>query len=228
MQWNNKYIYPKSTRSIVDGSRHYSVNEERLPSVTTILKATESEEKKAKLEAWKQKIGHKRAEIISREATSRGSSMHDYLEKFLLGKLNLELLGDNTREKMMADQIIENGLRNRLDEIWGCEATLYYPGKYAGSADCIGLYEKKETIIDFKQSNKPKKDEWIDDYYLQCAAYAMAHNTVYGSNITQAAILLCTKDNIFQRFVIDGNRFRDYQKQFMEKVEQFYLQRLTN
>jgi len=228
MQWNNKYIYPKSTRSIVDGSRHYSINEERLPSVTTILKATESVEKKAKLEAWKQRVGHKQAEIISREATSRGSSMHDYLEKFLLGKLNLELLGDNTREKMMADQIIENGLRNRLDEIWGCEATLYYPGKYAGAADCIGLYEKKETIIDFKQSNKPKKDEWIDDYYLQCAAYAMAHNTVYGSNITQAAILLCTKDNIFQRFVIDGDRFRDYQKQFMEKVEQFYSQRLEN
>ena len=75
MQWNNKYIYPKSTRSIVDGSRHYSVNEERLPSVTTILKATESEEKKASLQAWKQRVGHKQAEIITREASSRGSSM---------------------------------------------------------------------------------------------------------------------------------------------------------
>ena len=141
---------------------------------------------------------HQDAEIISSEATSRGSSMHNYLEKFLLGKLNMDLLGDNTREKMMADQIIENGLRNKLDEIWGCEATLYYPGKYAGSADCIGIYENKETIIDFKQSNKPKKDEWIDDYYLQCSAYALAHNTVYGSNITQAVILLCTKDKMLQ------------------------------
>ena len=113
MQWNNKYIYPKSTRSIVDGSRHYSVNEERLPSVTTILKATESEEKKASLQAWKQRVGLKQAEIITREASSRGSSMHEYLEKFLLGKLNLDLLGDNTKERMMADQIIENGLRNK-------------------------------------------------------------------------------------------------------------------
>ena len=228
MQWNNKYIYPKSTRSIFQGSRHYSINQENLPSVTTILKATESEEKKAKLAEWKNRVGYKQAEIISREATSRGSSMHDYLEKFLLGKLNMDLLGDNTCEKIMADQIIENGLRDKLSEIWGCEATLYYPGKYAGAADCIGIYENKETIIDFKQSNKPKKDEWIDDYYLQCAAYAMAHNTVYGSNITQAAILLCTKDNIFQRFIIDGDRFKDYQKQFMEKVEQFYSQRLAN
>jgi hypothetical protein len=228
MQWNNKYNYPKSTRSIFQGLRHYSVNKENLPSVTTILKATESEEKKAKLEEWKKKVGYKQAEAISKEATIRGSSMHDYLEKFLLGKLNLDLLGDNKREKMMADQIIENGLRHKLNEIWGCEATLYYPGKYAGAADCIGIYENKETIIDFKQSNKPKKDEWIDDYYLQCAAYGLAHNTVYGSNITQAAILLCTKDNIFQRFVIDGERFKNYQNQFMEKVEQFYSQRIAN
>ena len=228
MQWNNKFNYPKSTRSIVQGSRHYVINQENLPSVTTILKATESEEKKAKLAEWKNKVGHKQAEIISREATSRGSSMHDYLEKFLLGKLNLDLIGDNSREKMMADQIIENGLRNKLNEIWGCEATLYYPGKYAGAADCIGIYENRESLIDFKNANKPKKDEWIDDYYLQCAAYAMAHNTVYGTNITQGVILLCTKDNIFQRFIIDGERFKNYQNQFMEKVEQFYAQRLTN
>ena len=221
MHWNNKYIYPKSTRSIFQGSRHYSVNQENLPSVTTILKATESEEKKAKLEEWKKRVGYKQAEVISKEATSRGSSMHDYLEKFLLGKLNMDLLGDNTREKMMADQIIENGLRDKLSEIWGCEVTLYYPGKYAGAADCIGIYENKETIIDFKQSNKPKKDEWIDDYYLQCAAYSLAHNKVHGSNITQAAILLCTKDNIFQRFIVEGERLINYQNQFLEKVEQF-------
>ena len=228
MHWNNKYNYPKSTRSIFQGSRHYKVNQENLPSVTTILKATESEEKKAKLDKWKKRVGYKNAEIIAREATNRGSSMHDYLEKFLLGKLNLDLLGDNTTEKMMADQIIESGLRNKLNEIWGCEAILYYPGKYAGAADCIGIYENKESLIDFKNSNKPKKDEWIDDYYLQCAAYAMAHNIVYGTKISQGVILLCTKDNIFQRFIIDGEKFRNYQDRFMQKVEQFYSERMKN
>jgi len=228
MQWNNKFIYPKSTRSIIQGSRHYMVNEENLPSVTTILKETESEEKKAKLAEWKKKVGKKQAEIISREATSRGSSMHSYLEKFLLGKLNKDLLGDNVLEKMMADQIIENGLRNKLNEIWGCEATLYYPGKYAGAADCIGVYENKETIIDFKQSNKPKKEEWISEYFLQLSAYSLAHDKVYGSNITQGVILLCTKDNIFQRFIIDDDILKKYQDQFLKKVEQFYAQRMTN
>ena len=108
----------------------------------------------------------------------------------------------------------------------GCEATLYYPGKYAGAADCIGIYENKESLIDFKNSNKPKKDEWIDDYYLQCAAYAMAHNIVYGTNIMQGVILLCTKENIFQRFIIDGERFKDYQSQFMEKVELFLFEKV--
>jgi genome maintenance exonuclease 1 len=228
MKWNNKFVYPKSTRSIIQGSRHYVVNEENLPSVTTILKATESEEKKAKLAEWKQRVGYKQAEIISREATRRGSSMHDYLEKFLLGKLNMNLLGDNALEKMMADQIIENGLRNKLNEIWGCEATLYYPGKYAGAADCIGVYENKETIIDFKQSNKPKKEEWIYEYFLQLSAYSLAHDQVYGSNISQGVILLCTKDNIFQRFIIDVDTLKNYQDQFLKKVEQFYTQRMVN
>ena len=228
MLWNNKFVYPKSTRSIMQGSRHYVVNEENLPSVTTILKATESEEKKAKLAEWKKKVGKKQAEIISREATSRGSSMHSYLEKFLLGKLNKDLLGDNVLEKMMADQIIENGLRNKLNEIWGCEATLYYPGKYAGAADCIGVYENKETIIDFKQSNKPKKEEWISEYFLQLSAYSLAHDKVYGSNISQGVILLCTKDNIFQRFIIDADILKNYQDQFLKKVEQFYTQRMAN
>ena len=228
MQWNYKFVYPKSIRSILLGSRHYSVNEENLPSVTTILKATESEEKKAKLAEWKNRVGHKQAEIISREATSRGSSMHNYLEKFLLGKLNMDLLGDNSREKMMAEQIIENGLRNKLNEIWGCEATLYYPGKYAGSADLIGVYENHQSIIDYKQGNKERRDEWNEDYYLQLAAYSLAHDKVYSSNIKQGVILFCTKDNVFQRFLIEGERLKDYQNKFLEKVELYFSQRMAN
>ena len=225
MKFNAKFNYPSSVRALYNGKRLYDVNNEKLPSVTTILNETQSEEKKASLQAWKDRVGHKQAELISKEATNRGSSMHDYLEKFLLGKLNLDLLGDNTRERMMADQIIENGLRNKLDEIWGCEATLYYPGKFAGAADCIGVYEKKETIIDFKQSNKPKKEEWIEDYYLQCAAYSLAHNVVYNTNINQAVILLCTKDIVFQRFIVDGDKLKMYQDKFLQKVEQYYAQR---
>ena len=222
MEWNNKFTYPKSTRSIVNGSRHYNLGGSNLPSVTSILKATQSAEDKAAIEAWKERVGHKEAEKIKNEASSRGSSMHSYIEQFLLGKFNLDLLDEENKSKKMAVEIIDNGLKNKLTEIWGAEATVYYPGKYAGTADCIGVYEGKETILDFKQSNKPKKEEYIEDYFLQIGAYSLAHNTVHNSKITQGVILICTVDRLLQDFKIKENELKNYQNKFLEKVEQFY------
>ena len=229
MQWNNKFSYPKSMRSMVNGSRMYAVNQEKLPSVTSILQATQSEEKKASLANWKARVGTVEANRIKNDASSRGTSMHAFLEKYLLGQLNLELLEEqNNKSKKMADEIIEQGIRDKLSEIWGTEATLYYPGKYAGTCDACGVYEGQETIIDFKQSNKPKKEEWIEDYYLQLGAYSLAHNIVYNSRITQGIVLLCTVDNLFQDFRIQGVKLEEYQNKFLEKVEQFYHQRNMN
>ena len=222
MKWNTKFSYPKSTRSLINGSRHYSLDGSNLPSVTTILSATKSEEHKAAILAWKQRVGNAEAERIKKEASARGSSMHSYIEQFLCGKLNQELLEENNKSRKMAEEIIDNGLKNKLLEIWGSEATIYYPGKYAGTADCIGLYEGKESILDFKQSNKPKKEEYIEDYYLQIGAYSLAHNTVYNSNITQGVILLCTVDRLFQDFKIEGNELINFQNKFLERVEKFY------
>jgi genome maintenance exonuclease 1 len=229
MRWNNKFAYPKSMRSMVNGSRMYAVNQEKLPSVTSILQATQSEEKKASLANWKARVGTVEANRIKNDASSRGTSMHAFLEKYLLGQLNLELLEEqDNKSKKMADEIIEQGIKNKLSEIWGTEATLYYPGKYAGTCDACGIYEGQETIIDFKQSNKPKKEEWIEDYYLQLGAYSLAHNIVYNSRITQGIVLLCTVDNLFQDFRIQGVKLEEYQNKFLEKVERFYHQRNMN
>ena len=222
MEWNKKFTYPRSTRSLINGSRHYSLDGSNLPSVTTILKVTQSEEDKAAIEAWKQRVGHKEANRIKNEASSRGSSMHSYLEQYLLGKFNLDLLDEEERSKKMANEIIDNGLKDKLSEVWGAEATVYFPGKYAGTADCIGIYEGKESILDFKQSNKPKKEEYIEDYFLQVGAYSLAHNTVYNSKITQGVILICTVDRLFQDFKIEGTDLIKYQNKFLERVEQFY------
>jgi|TARA_B100002003_G_scaffold217302_1_gene217416 genome maintenance exonuclease 1 len=224
MEWNNKFNYPKSSRSIVNGSRHYALDGSNLPSVTAIISATKSEEDKAVLAAWKERVGQKEAERIKNEASSRGSSMHSYIEQFLLGKFNLDLLEEENRSKKMAEEIIDNGIKNKLTEIWGAEATLYYPGKYAGTADCIGVYEGKESILDFKQSNKLKREEYIEDYFLQLGAYSLAHNTVYNSRITQGVILLCTVDRLFQDFKIEGNELINFQNKFLERVEQFFHQ----
>ena len=228
MNWNNKFSYPKSMKSLINGSRHYAVNQEKLPSVTSILQATQSEEKKASLANWRARIGAVEANRIKNEASSRGTSMHSFLEKYLLGQLNLELLEIENKSKKMADEIIEQGIKGKLSEIWGTESCLYYPGKYAGTCDAVGVYEGQETIIDFKQSNKPKKEEWIEDYYLQLGAYSLAHNAVHNSNITQGIVLLCTVDNLFQDFRIQGAKLEEYQNKFLEKVEQFYHQRNMN
>ena len=228
MKLNTKFNYPKSIRAYYNGQRLYDINSEKLPSVTTILNATKSEEQKASLERWRQKVGAKEADQISRQALNRGSIMHEYLEKFLLGKLNLDLLGDNSIERQMADQIIENGLRNHVSEVWGVESILYYPKKYAGATDLLCILDGKETVVDFKNSSKPRKDEWNHDYYLQLGAYSLAHNFVYGTNINQGVILLCTKDLMFQRFIIDSEKLKDYQNKFLERVEMYYNMKLND
>tara|TARA_B100000579_G_scaffold420078_1_gene419374 strand:- start:317 stop:1003 length:687 start_codon:yes stop_codon:yes gene_type:complete len=225
MKWNNKYNYPKSIKSLSSGFRNYQIGGINLPSVTSVLSATKSQEDKAALAAWKARIGEAEAERIKNEASTRGSSMHSYIEKFLLNQLNQELIEEDNKAKKMAEEIIDNGIKNKLTEIWGCESTVYYPGKYGGTADCIGIYEGKESILDFKQSNKPKREEFIDDYFYQVAAYSLAHNTVYNSNITQGVILLCTVDNLFQYFKIEGNKLLEYQKKFLDKVEEYHNQK---
>jgi genome maintenance exonuclease 1 len=121
----------------------------------------------------------------------------------------------------MADKIIKEGL-NDLHEIWGSEVVLHYPNKYAGATDLVGIYQGRDSIIDYKQSNRPKKDEWITDYKLQLAAYATAHDCIYGTNIEQGVILMCTPDLYFQRFIINGQQFRDYKQEWMKRVEKYY------
>ena len=173
MNWNNKFNYPKSSRSIEDGLRKYLFNDAKLPSVTSILQATKSEEDKAALKNWVERVGSAEANRIKNEASNRGTSMHSYIEDFLRGRINESFFESNEQYKNMAREIINKGIKGRLEEIYGMETTLYYPEKYAGTADLIGIYEGKECCLDFKQSNKLKKVEYIQDYFLQLGAYTL-------------------------------------------------------
>ena len=224
MKHNNCYIYPKTVREAIDGQRHYDTGKEKLPSVTTILKATESEEKKKSLAAWAARIGEEAAEKIKDDAAVRGTAMHKILEKYVLeeGYLDLTKVGQNAHN--MAIRVIEQGLNN-VSEYYGIECTLFYPGLYAGQTDMVGIHKGSDAIIDFKQTNKPKKEEWITDYKLQLAAYAMAHNYMHKTNITKGVIMMCSKDNYYQEFVVEGDEFKKYQHQWLGKVNQFYEQR---
>jgi hypothetical protein len=197
MKWNKLYEYPKSMRSLINDARHYEVGEEKLPSVTTILAATASDEKRASLDKWKDRFIRledgtmiNEAERVKNTAANRGTAMHSVLESHIEGQGMLDLTDLGQEAHKMANTIIDKGLGD-LSEIWGSEVTLYYPGLYAGATDLCGIYMERESIIDFKQTNKPKRDEWIEDYKLQMAAYAMAHNYVYGTGIEQGVILMC-------------------------------------
>jgi len=221
MKWNKLYTYPKSVRSVIQNERHYSVAEENLPSVTTILKATESEEKKQSLARWIAKKGEKEAERVKNEAARRGTAMHKYLELYIEGQGILDLTEIGREAERMAKTVIDKGFGD-MEEIWGSECVLAYPGLYAGQTDLCGIYQGRESIIDFKQSNKPKKDEWIEDYKLQGAAYAMAHDDMFGTDIEQIVILMCTPDCFFQRFIINGKRFKEYKYKWLERVDKYY------
>ena len=226
MKWNKKFIYPKSTRSLINGKRHYDVGtEEKLPSVTTILSATQSEEKRKKLAEWKARMGAHTADRIRDVSAMRGTSMHTYLEGYITDQRHLDLTALGREAGRMADVVIRSGLGD-LGEVWGTEVTLYYPGLYAGATDVVGIYNGRESIIDFKQTNKPKRREWIEDYFIQLAAYAMAHNQVYDTQIQQGVILMCSKDGFFQKFVVSDQEFKQCKYAFLKKVD-YYHQNCT-
>jgi ATP-dependent exoDNAse (exonuclease V) beta subunit len=227
MKHNNCYMYPKSMRETIEGKRHYAIKHEKLPSVTTILSATQDPEKTASLKAWRTRMGEDTATRIVDEAAARGTAMHKILEKYIdaSGYLDLTTVGQQAHN--MAVRIIEQGLVN-LTEYYGLECTLFYPGLYAGATDLVGLHKGQIAIIDFKQTNKPKKEEWIGDYKLQLAAYALAHNYMHRTDIKKAVIMMCSKDNYYQEFVMEGAEMKKYMHKWLGRVSQYYEQKELN
>ena len=221
MIWNKKFVYPPSTRSLVMGRRHYEIGTDKLPSVTTILSQTQSEEKKKSLANWQARMGQQNADRIRDISAMRGTAMHTYLEGYINNTPHLDLTAVGKEAGRMANIVIESGLGD-LEEVWGSEVTLYYPGLYAGQTDVVGVYNGRESIIDFKQTNKPKQREWIDDYFIQLAAYAMAHNHVYDTKIQSGIILMCSKDGFFQKFEVSDQEFQGYMHTFLKKIDQYY------
>ena len=223
MRLIDRYVYPKSTRESIEGLRHYTVTgeEKKLPSVTTVIAQTKNKKDKESIERWKAKVGEARAEEIKNEAANRGTAMHKYLEDLIRGQRSMDLTTTGQEAQRMAEIIVDRGL-NDCSDIYGVEAVLYYPGLYAGSCDLIGKIDDKVSIIDFKQTNKPKQREWIGDYFLQMAAYGMAHDAVYNTAIEQGVIMMCSKDGYYQQFVIEGRESREAKHEFLRRLDKFY------
>tara|TARA_B100001996_G_scaffold285833_1_gene226123 strand:- start:1104 stop:1790 length:687 start_codon:yes stop_codon:yes gene_type:complete len=221
MQWNRKFNYPKLSRSIEDGLRKYLIDGEKLPSVTSVIDFTKSTEDKAAIANWRERTGEELANKIQKDATKRGGKMHAFIEQYLRGQLNLSLFEKNEQFQKMAEIIIKQGIEGRLQEIWGVEATLAFPQKYCGTADLLGIFDQKESVIDFKNSLKLKKTDWAQDWFIQLGAYSLAHNVVYGTNITSGVILLCTVDLVFQEFKVENDELIMYQNLFLGRLKKF-------
>lgn len=216
---NKKYKYNEFTRNDEDTGRTYNVGEFKVPSVTTILSATQSEEKKQGLKDWRDRVGYVEAARITNQAATRGTEMHYILEQYFQGQGYLNLSKEGILPRMMAHTIVSN--LDKLSQIYGTEVTLNYEDQWAGSSDAVGIYDNKPTIIDFKQSNKPKREEWIEDYYYQIAAYALAHKKNFG-DIKQGLICVCTKDLLYQGFLVDAELLAEYEKKWFDKVDRYH------
>jgi genome maintenance exonuclease 1 len=222
----NKYNYIPMSRVEIEGKRRYATPDgEKLPSVTTILDATKSEESKQALQNWRKRVGVQKAQEITTEAAGRGTRMHKWLENYV----KTGATGDpgsnpySIQSHQMAQSIIAQGLV-KCNEYWGTEVPLYFPKVYAGTTDLCGIHDSSEAIMDHKQTNKPKKREWIDDYFVQLAAYANAHNEVHNTKIRKGVIFMCDPTSAYQEFIIEGSEFDKYSDMWFKRVEKYYTQ----
>lgn len=232
-----KYDYQPLSRTSEDGRRLYQTPDgSRVPSVTTVLEKTKPLEARQALWRWRNRVGEQQAQQITTEAANRGTKMHTYLERYILEGTAPERSTNpfSWASEHMAEVVIAQGLNDRVTEFWGVEIPVYFPGIYAGTTDGAGIHQGAESILDYKQTNKPKKREWIGDYFLQLAAYALAHNEVHGSTIRKGVILMCVRPeqdaqlNIigppqYQEFVLEGAEFDHYANEWWKRLELYYL-----
>jgi len=218
-----KYNYQPISRKEVNGKRLYQTPDgNAVASVTTILDATKD---KTHLIAWRKRVGEAKAQEIVTEAAGVGTRMHKYLEDYIdTGEWTEP--GSNPfaqQAHKMATQIKEQALTD-VDEIWGSEVNLYMPNMYAGTTDLVGQYKGNPCIMDFKQTNKPKKLEWVQDYFLQLVAYAEAHNEIHGTNIREGHIFMCSRDCEYQQFDLWPHEYDEWRNEWYNRVYQFYEQ----
>lgn len=229
-----RYEYSKLTRDESSGKRLYACPDgSKVPSVTTILDKTKSEESKQALQQWRKSVGEKKAQEITTEAAGRGTRMHKFLEDYVNGEVLKETVSNPYAQQslVMAKKVIQVGFP-KVTEVWGSEVPLYFPQLYAGTTDCVGIHDGDESILDYKQTNKPKKLEWIDDYFIQLTAYALAHNEVHGTNIRKGVIMMCVKptettdgawsDPEYQEFILKPEDFDYWTERWCDRVSQYY------
>lgn len=240
-----RFNYEPIKRTSVEGRRLYlTPGGNPVPSVTTVLSATKPEQDRRALKEWQNNVGHERAQAITNQAANRGTKMHTYVEDYI----RTGVMADRPKNPFsltahyMAENLIRKGLCN-VNEVWGIEVGVYMPQMYAGTTDCVGVHNGDEAIIDHKQSNRPKASSRMDDYRLQTAAYAAAHNQIHGTKIRKGVLFVSIKPETdadgfikltedrptwrgqdFQEIIIEGTEFDHWTNEWWKRLEQYYSQ----
>ena len=221
MLLTKKIEYKKLERvTTAEGRKYIGDDNIPVPSVTTVLDKTSD---KSALIAWRKRVGDQEANRVSKESAGLGTKVHNALEQYILGE-DYEIKGNNfvsILARDMTNLMINEGFTG-VDEVWGTEIGLIAPGLYAGTSDCIGMHGGQEAIIDFKTSKKIKPAKWVQDYFLQCCAYAMAHNEMYGTNIRKGVILMVSRDVELKEYIIEGEEFDKYCGLWTQRLEEYY------
>ena len=192
-----------------------------VPSVTTVLNKTSN--KKDSIQQWRNRVGEEEANRIIKQSTDIGTMVHEALELYLNEQewRNFSDNQDGVLAERMTEKFIESGL-NSITEVWGLEVGLILDGLYAGTADCVGKINGVPSLIDFKTARKMKKREWIEDYFLQCCAYANAHNVMFNTDINQIVILMIDRDLIFKEFIVQPTEFNILTKLWKKRLIEFH------
>ena len=214
--WSTPYVYEKLERSDTSNGRVYKISENvHVPSVTTVLDRTKD---KTALKQWADRIGQAEADRQKEQAAYIGTNMHATLECIISG----DAMRFGTDWQAMKGHQMAFTLANKyfgaLSAVHGSEVGLYYQNRYAGTTDLVATYRGKLAIIDFKQSVKPKRHEFITDYFHQLAAYAVAHDWRHGTSIDYAAVLISVQDGTTQEFTTTGREFEEFKAQWMERL----------
>ena len=211
---NKKYPYKHYNRFSDTTGRKYLVDNVKVPSVTAILSATKD---MRQLNNWRRRVGEKEADRIMNQASTIGTEMHQVLEYYLSGGGYYNDMEEGAKPRMMAKTILDN---IKIDEVWGNEISLEYQNKFAGTCDMTAVVYGKPSIVDWKQANRPKKEEWVDDYKHQLGAYYLAHTANYGP-IEQGVVSICTRDLQYQEFRLSEADLKEYADKFLNRLEQF-------
>ena len=208
---------PTLTRKSIDGVRYYNVNDRPMVSITSVT----SHFNKHIFVDWRKRVGEDEANRITKRATNRGTKTHELIEKHLL---NEEVELDNPSTKMLftqAKKVLQN-----INNIYALEKSLYSNELgVAGTVDCIAEYNGELSIIDFKTAAKPKPREWIENYFVQAAAYACMFYEITDIPVKKLVILMTCENG--EVTVYEEYDKMKYMKLLVKYIEKFVEDKLN-